>query len=159
MTFFSPPSGKERLMRSIATVVTLAVLAAGFAPAPFPRAERERDPNKVDLARLQGTWEVANAKLNTGAGIIFNEVTIRGTRMVYRLRGQVTHECSFCLDARSGRMHETSDNGDRSAAAYRFSSGGDELTCAWYVRRRTEEPPALEPGHDVTLVVYRRVRR
>src|SRR3954453_1090827 len=71
--------------------VTLALLAFGvtaFAPAPFPKADRERDVT-VNLNVLQGTWKVARIEGVLGGGRLqqlpWNVASIRisGGRFVY----------------------------------------------------------------------------
>jgi uncharacterized protein (TIGR03067 family) len=44
-------------MRTL-TLLTFAALALAFAPAPLPKPQRGPDPDKADLTRLQGTWQL-----------------------------------------------------------------------------------------------------
>jgi uncharacterized protein (TIGR03067 family) len=46
-------------MRCLRLLCLTALLAAGFAPAPLPRAERRACPG--DLSELQGTWRVIDS--------------------------------------------------------------------------------------------------
>jgi uncharacterized protein (TIGR03067 family) len=43
-------------MRRLLTLLGAVLLSLAFAPAPFPRLQRERQG--IDLAQFQGTWKV-----------------------------------------------------------------------------------------------------
>jgi uncharacterized protein (TIGR03067 family) len=87
---------KPRLL--LALGVFLGVTA--FAPAPFPKLQRERDRNEIDMEIFQGTWGVVSMEIVqqgggrnrlTDWGIDSNGTTavqIRGDRWTYLSRGQ-----------------------------------------------------------------------
>lgn len=64
-------------------ILLLAVAAAGFAPAPFPKKERAQ--NRDDLEAMQGMWRMT-AYQSGGSSISHNyKVRIKGNRWTFIL--------------------------------------------------------------------------
>jgi uncharacterized protein (TIGR03067 family) len=77
-------------------LVALAVLLLGFAPAPFPRRDRQRPASfDQDLKILQGAWK-GDAKSSDRTGLSFSAaikgnqftLTILGRRITWQLQPQ-----------------------------------------------------------------------
>jgi hypothetical protein len=142
-----------------ALALLAAAVAAPSAPAPFPKARPERAPNEAELARLQGTWETVD--YNDAGVPIGNpryQVVFGGSRMTFRsVVQEYSSTWTVTLDVRTRTLLQTRDGGQPEHNRYQLI--GDELVTAWFVHdRRKGSPPTVEPGPDVTVVVYRRVR-
>lgn len=75
-----------------------AILALGFAPAPFPRTSRAAK-EVPDLERMQGTWTIVERR--SGKRRLAQEnaqVTLRGTRWNFIFDGEVRSEWEIKLD-------------------------------------------------------------
>jgi uncharacterized protein (TIGR03067 family) len=141
---------------------TLAALALGFAPAPFPRSSREVDPDKADLARLQGVWQEVRYQLGTddrlGDG---TRVTVAGSRVTYRRGESLLSDWTITLDTqhRPKRMQfrHFPGKGEPSESIYRLD--GDTLTLCYPVAgSNLIRPGEFSPQSGHALVTFLRVR-
>ncbi len=142
-------------MRKGMLLLAAAVLAAGFAPAPFPRPGRKKN----DLERMQGTWLLRTMLINgKPSGRNTGQVVIASDRLKYVKDGKVTVEYMLTLDSskkpgwyvarRVGAP--TTFQGlyfvDRDTLKFGYNGGG------------RPRPAALEgDGGGVFLEVYRRI--
>jgi uncharacterized protein (TIGR03067 family) len=78
------------------TLFLAAVLCVGAAPPPIDEAKKE-------LARLQGTWEMAGLEVNgeevPQKKLMGTTLTIRGDKYLVKVK-DTTHETTFKLDPR-----------------------------------------------------------
>jgi uncharacterized protein (TIGR03067 family) len=111
------------------------LLAAGFAPMPFPRP----DPSKEDLKKLQGEWHRVRHTISGGlrsestSGIT---ILIAGDRMKYAVDGKPAYEWVCTLDRKTRPMRFDRKRPPGAASAvifwgiYRLE--GDTLTLCWH---------------------------
>src|SRR5262245_1403460 len=93
-------------MRRVRLVVALVALAGltAFAPAPLPRARRDRGPD-LDLARFQGLWQTVRFETVRANGPTADpswdatQVRVQGDRWTYLERGQLNASWRIRIDA------------------------------------------------------------
>jgi uncharacterized protein (TIGR03067 family) len=144
-------------------VIASAVLAFGFAPAPFPRTERRPDPRAADLARMQGTWKMVRRVMGGQDGPVGKvHVVIAGSRFTYKESNMNYH---ITLDARAWprvmRTEWPDKNGKEKDVAV-YAIDGDTLRLCWPLGVPESEklvPPAsIGPGPRREFMEFRRVR-
>jgi uncharacterized protein (TIGR03067 family) len=141
-------------------VLLLAVLAAAFAPAPFPKARSQGDASDADLKALQGTWETVSLDLEgLGAAARPGDVTtIDRRRMICISRGVEGARWTVRLDATKRPKTLDLINGDKVVRCiYRLEGGA--LTICFSNRFGGERPAAFRGDEGVGLEVLRRARR
>jgi uncharacterized protein (TIGR03067 family) len=147
-----------------ALLLAFALVAFGFAPAPFPKAERkDDDPNVTDLARLQGTWEetayIVGPQRTKGDG---TRAVVAGSRMTFHSRnGNINSDWMITLDARARpKGMSCSPRKGTAGAAHEsvYSLEGDTLTLCYPLGRDyNKRPAALTPGPDRAVMILVRV--
>src|SRR5438552_2964275 len=109
-----------------------AVLALGFAPAPFPRSSRSA-MEPPDLERMQGTWVIVERR--AGTRLLLNEkgeATLRGNRWNFIFGGEVRSQWDVKLDPTASPRaldYVSTGNSVTLLAIYRFE--GDKLTVCY----------------------------
>src|SRR5262245_21498126 len=145
-------------------VVCLALAALGFAPAPFPRPDRSKvDPDRADLARMQGTWRV---KYQTDGERVIDRtgwlVVESGSRMRYfSPGGDARADYRMTLNSRSKPKAMDLVGGDKKLwrGTYLFR-GGELITCLpLSPEEYSKRPPDCEPGPARLFKVFERVSR
>jgi uncharacterized protein (TIGR03067 family) len=137
--------------------VPFVVLAMGFAPAPVPR----RDPNKEALDALQGAWQLIRHKseLEGRPGIILaSKMVIAQNHMrCFSGKGACLAVLAFTLDARTTpgridmrRLHPPDDG--PYLGLYRLQ--GDRLSICYRQGKRPGSFDSSEPG--VVVEIYKR---
>jgi uncharacterized protein (TIGR03067 family) len=147
---------EEVVMRSRILLIAALVTSLGFAPAPFPRSGKGRTPS--DLERLQGTWEVIEARFS-GADIpsyVGARARVVGVRWSFFSRGEQTSHYHWDVEAfprASPRAMNFNgvDGSTPSQAIYRFD--GDTLTLNYAVQG--ERPTRFDRDRDFYLVLRR----
>jgi uncharacterized protein (TIGR03067 family) len=131
-------------------------LVVGFAPAPFPRSGRERPRN--DLDRLQGTWEVIEARQSGSPLDVYvgGRVQVVGKRWSFFQKGEQVSHYSWDLDLNARATPAAMDfNGvdgsTSSRAIYRF----DQDTLTLNYAPDGERPSRFARDRDFYLVLKR----
>lgn len=143
-------------MRLRLLAIALLLVSLGFAPAPFPRSGRERP--RSDLERLQGTWEVMEARYH-GSEIpsyFGGRARIVGKRWSFYDRGEQTshYHWDLELDQRatpSAMDFNSAEGSTPSRAIYRFD--GDTLTLNYAMTGG--RPGRFDRDKDFYLVLKR----
>ena len=142
-------------MRKPLLLLLLAALAAGFAPAPFPRPERRR----TDLEKMQGTWVLDSMLLDGRTSRRGGtRVTIEGDRLKYVNDGKVGVEYVLTLSP-SQRPREYVSRQVGTAVIFQglYSVQGHTLKFA-YNGSGESRPTAFEGmGRGRFLEVYKRI--
>src|SRR5438045_1649411 len=108
-------------------LVPLLLLAAGFAPAPFPRKQRN-DPAKDEVGKMQGSWVVVQFVVG-GRDLVsllppsLLRIEFAGSRMTTLLKGGLPTTWHVELSPASAPKGLTkTEDGDRTVARciYRF---------------------------------------
>jgi uncharacterized protein (TIGR03067 family) len=140
--------------------VVAAVVAAGWAPIPRPKAPKP-DPVKEEMKRLEGSWEVVRHSADgrpwrDGPRVVY---AFQGGRARCVVRGEVTATWQASLDPsrRPKVMDLKAADGGVLPCAYSLS--GDELTMAHGTRGRQRRPADLAPREGVCVVVLKRVKK
>jgi len=144
-------------MRKVALL--LAAVALGFAPAPFPRPDR----NKDDLKEMRGDW--AQVSLNVaGQGRTVGSYTLRidGDRLTWLSEEKAFVAWAVTLDSRKKpkSINATGVEGSVKGAAFVgvYKLEGDTLTIC-YIRSpgQREETAGFDPSKPgVWLEVFKR---
>jgi len=84
------------------TLLACVLLAVGFAPAPLPRPERrDSNPEKLDLAQLQGTWEEVRYIVGANEQPGTTRCVVEGSRMTFYTNGKILSDWTITLDVRA----------------------------------------------------------
>jgi uncharacterized protein (TIGR03067 family) len=138
--------------------VVLAVLALGFAPAPFLR--HDEDAAKADLAALQGEW-VGVSSNNNGEewGPIF-DYTIKGDRLSFDCSGGGTVTFRIVLHPKQApKKLELVDPKTKESWPGLYRVDGDTFVlCHGCDEKLKERPRSFRPGEGVSVDQFRRKR-
>jgi uncharacterized protein (TIGR03067 family) len=145
------------------TLLLMASLSLAFAHAPFPK--EERDPNKAELAKLQGRWLLVSnvVTLPEGRVLLTNvvgAVSFAGNRMVQGDYPENWRGWHIGLNART-RPKQIDFISNRGLILWGvYSLDGDTLTICWAERRLSGRPKDLT-GKQVGqwVEVYKRVKQ
>ncbi len=144
-----------------ATLLTLAVLVMGFAPAPFPRRSK---PEKDDLEKMQGLWQCIR-RTHAGRPASRGNVTVEiaSSRFRYRVDGRITTEWAVTLDSRKKpKVLDRQRVGGPGAmivlrGIYRLE--GDTLTVCYHQSQSEGRPADFDgSGAGIWLMVLKRAR-
>jgi uncharacterized protein (TIGR03067 family) len=137
------------------------VLLLGFAPAPFPRSDRDRSP-RTDLSRMQGTWEVIERRHENQ--LLEDEqlrVIIEGKRWSFRFRGRLGSRWDIEVNPdtapRSLNLYEVERRRYLLRGVYQFD--GDTLTICHGSDGVAARPARFEGDDRNWLLIMRRARR
>ena len=139
-------------------LLVLAILAGGFAPAPFPRSPRSAK-EVPDLKRMQGAWIIVERR--SGGRLIANEkaeVTLRGNRWNFIFNGEVRSEWDVKLDPTASPRaldYVSTRNSVNLLAIYRFE--GDKLTVCYTQSRK--RPTDFRAENNEWSMILRRAGR
>jgi uncharacterized protein (TIGR03067 family) len=125
-------------------VLLLAVVCLAFAPAPFPKKERQ-----APVAPLEGLWE-------GGSGPKSSQwlVKITGTQMIYRPGAPNQTACNLVVHRKATPpAYDISAGGTKWRGIFRLE--GDKLTLCY--RHGDNRPTNFDLGGQV-VEVYQRVR-
>ena len=145
-------------MRPRLLLIAAAVLPLAFAPAPLPRPTPRKETS--DLRRMQGTWDVVERSLG-GRSVLREptQITIRGTRFQFIVRGEVRSDWIVELGPTESprRMDRRPFAGGGSGllGIYRFD--GDRLTLCY--SQHGARPTQFESSSGAYLMVLRRADR
>jgi uncharacterized protein (TIGR03067 family) len=137
----------------------LAVLAMGFAPAPFPRP----DKGAADLKKIQGQWvQVAFRRGGDAKSVGNMTLEISGDRLKWFRRGEPTVEWAVKLNGKEkpGRLESKGVAGSVQGFVFRgvYRLEGNTLTIC-YMRSNEERERAKDfedTRPDVWLEVFDR---
>jgi uncharacterized protein (TIGR03067 family) len=132
-------------MRACLLVLLVCLPSLGFAPAPFPK------PNKDDLTRLGGAWTVLRYERGSGSlrGTTTKmQVKVRGTKWEFLKDSRVTAEYFVKVDAKaSPRAIDMKGRAGELLGIYRID--GDQLEMVFHhfgVKERPVGFDKLDPG-------------
>lgn len=146
-------------MKARKLVLVLALLSAGFAPAPFPRAARPK--KEGDLDRMQGTWAVVERRYAGSVLKVENaQVTLRGSRWHFIFNSEVRSRWDVRLGptATPRSLDYVSADGNPTSvlpAIYRLD--GDTLTVCY--TQGKDRPTDFDNQNGHWSMVLKRVAR
>lgn len=139
-------------------LIVFAVLALGFAPAPFPKPARAPAP-PTDLQRMQGAWVVVEHRhrgrlLPDKRG----EVAVAGTRWRFDFRGGGGSEWEVTLDPTTTPRKITLGGAHDLRGIYRFDG---DLLIVYYAQApdNKQRPTQFDAEGDFWLLILRRGAR
>jgi uncharacterized protein (TIGR03067 family) len=144
------------------SLLLLALLALGFAPAPFPRTGRGTPGPAGDLAALQGKWVEREGGNQRGRGQTGEyRIVVTGSRLAVHVGDDLRTEWVITLD----------ESARPRGMTLRPAKGGDPLEAVYSVERDTfifcyplgaprgTRPAALDSGPGRKCVTLRRDTR
>jgi uncharacterized protein (TIGR03067 family) len=138
-------------------ILSAAILAVAFAPAPFPKKEREA--RKSLLEQMQGWWahtaEVQNGQPSALFGL---RVHVEGDRLQYYVNQTQADGWTIKVDpsTKPASLDKMSLNSKSYVIPSRVSVEGDVMKIAW--GGGNERPPDLS-GTKGRAITFRRERR
>src|SRR5262249_43485264 len=130
------PMSRERL-----ALLVVAALSLGFAPAPFPRPQK----NRTDLQKMQGLWNLVEERSEgqPRQPVRQLQVTIRGERLAFVVGGKEADTWTLALDpAKKPRTLDLKrENNTNWVLPGLYAVDGDSLTLAFNLFKvRPAEP-------------------
>jgi len=131
-----------------------------FAPAPFPKAGRQRGGGH-ELERLQGDWSVLRTTID-GREFPPNEqmLTVRGRTLVYHASGRATTRWEIEVDP-AKEPKELDYRGRRGDVVLLiYCLRGDELTICWRNDDNAKGRPVdFRGGDGLGVYILKRTNR
>ena len=148
-------------MRFRVALAVVGVALLGFAPAPFPRAERRQAEDLTDVA---GTWAVTLWEHRGRRGRRTEElVHVRLTKerfvFVAKKTGREGESYGTCLDASVSPPAFTLSVGKRVELVGSYRLKKDQMIMIFTESERVEERPTDFSGTSEYRVELRRIRR
>jgi uncharacterized protein (TIGR03067 family) len=150
------------MRKQLLFLLALAVLALGFAPAPFPKRERVKDD---ESRKIQGTWvQVQQGFRGRGMMIVQSKLVITTDRMIYNAQTTNPYPYALTIDAKKQPMSYDIKGVVGGPTAGRNFQGiykleGDTLTLC-YTGAGQPRPTTFDgPGRTGITEVYQRQKR
>jgi uncharacterized protein (TIGR03067 family) len=136
-------------------LLVCVLLLVGFAPAPFPKHQREHP----DLDRIQGEWVAVSYRVwydeRRSGDASFVWAVLQGRRLTFYQAGKMTNDGTVRLSG-TGHVRQidyTEENANRAAlGVYRFEDEGMTICWSYYGFR----PSDFTGGKSQELMVLKR---